>query len=88
MFLLTWCSFLPKYHFDVPRTLGFCVLLLPSNPEIVFVDSRLKDEMELIHVVECEFAEECDREVPDWSNTLEMLFRKGVRAYRQNAKRG
>ena len=49
---------------------------------VAVVDSRLKDEMELIHEAEC------DREVPDWRNTLEMLFRKGVRAYRQNAKKG
>jgi hypothetical protein len=68
-----------------------CEFEVPPHTKVrvvAVVDSRLKDEMELIHEAECKLAEECDREVPDWSNTLEMLFRKGVRAYRQNAKRG
>ena len=52
------------------------------------VDKKLCEEMELIHEAECKHAIECDREVPDWSNTLEMLFRKGVRAYKQSIKKG
>jgi hypothetical protein len=54
---------------------------------VATVDKKLCEEMKLIHEAECKAAEECDREVPDWSNTLEMLFRKGVRAYKQSAKK-
>jgi hypothetical protein len=55
---------------------------------VATVDKKLCEEMELIHEAKCKLAEECDRESPDWSNTLEMLLRKGVRAYKQNAKKG
>ena len=55
---------------------------------VATVDKKLCEEMELIHEAESKLAEEFDRESPDWSNTLEMLLRKGVRTYRQNAKGG
>jgi len=55
---------------------------------VCVVDKDLKAQMEQIHEEECKFAQECDREVPDWSNTLEMLFRKGVRVYKQSSKKG
>ena len=54
-----------------------CEFEVPPHTKVrvvAVVDSRLKDEMELIHEAECKLAEECDREVPDWSNTLEMIW--------------
>jgi hypothetical protein len=51
------------------------------------VDKKLCEEMENIHELEVERAKVEDRTEPDWSNTLEMLMKKGVRAYRQNAKK-
>jgi hypothetical protein len=38
--------------------------------------------MERIHLQEVEHAKAEDRVEPDWSNTLEMLLRKGVKSYR------
>jgi len=37
--------------------------------------------MKLIHEQETRRAKDEDRVEPDWSNTLEMLLRKGVKAY-------
>ena len=37
---------------------------------------------------ETEQAKAEDRTEPDWSNTIEMLLRKGVRGYRTNHKAG
>jgi hypothetical protein len=54
---------------------------------VATVDRNLCEEMERIHEQEIEVAKVEDRAEPDWSNTLEMLMKKGVRAYRQNAKR-
>jgi len=42
--------------------------------------------MERIHMQEIERAKAEDRTEPDWSNTIEMLLRKGVRCYRSNHK--
>jgi len=39
--------------------------------------------MEHIHVQEIERARAEDRTEPDWSNTLEMLMKKGARAYKR-----
>jgi hypothetical protein len=55
---------------------------------IATVDRKLCEEMEHIHELEIEQAKAEDRTEPDWSNTLEMLMKKGVRAYRQNTKMG
>ena len=49
---------------------------------VATVDRRLCEEMELIHEKEVKRAKEEDRSEPDWSNTIEMLLRKGVRAYK------
>jgi hypothetical protein len=49
---------------------------------VATIDDRLKQEMELIHEVEERDAEEHDRTKPEWSNTVEMLLRKGVKAYK------
>ena len=55
---------------------------------VATVDRKLCEEMERIHEQEFEVAKAEDRAEPDWSNTLEMLMKKGVRAYRQNPKKG
>jgi hypothetical protein len=49
---------------------------------VATIDDKLKREMEMIHEVEERDAEEHDRTKPEWSNTVEMLLRKGVRAYK------
>ncbi len=38
--------------------------------------------MEHIHNLEIDRAKTEDRTEPDWSNTIEMLLRKGVRSYK------
>ena len=52
---------------------------------VATVDRKLCEEMECIHMQEIERARAEDRTEPDWSNTLEMLMKKGVRAYRVNS---
>jgi hypothetical protein len=57
----------------------------PPNSKIkltVTVDDKLLNEMKRIHADEIREAEESDRVPPDWSNTVEMLLRKGVKTYR------
>jgi hypothetical protein len=49
---------------------------------VATVCSRLCDEMKRIHDAEAEDARNHDRTIPDWSNTVEMLLRKGAKAYR------
>ena len=53
---------------------------------VATVDKSLCEEMERIHEEEMKLAMAADREAPDWSNTLEMLLRKGVRSYRLNSR--
>jgi hypothetical protein len=52
---------------------------------VAVVDRKLCEEMERIHEGEIERAKAEDRNEPDWSNTLEMLLRKGVRSYKANS---
>jgi len=57
----------------------------PPNSKIrvvATVCSRLCDEMKRIHDAEAEDARNHDRTIPDWSNTVEMLLRKGAKAYK------
>jgi hypothetical protein len=54
---------------------------------VATVDRKLCEEMERIHMQETEQAKAEDRTEPDWSNTLEMLLRKGVRSYKSNSHR-
>jgi hypothetical protein len=42
--------------------------------------------MEKIHREMCGRAMNEDRSEPDWSNTIEMLLRKGVKAFRAPQK--
>jgi hypothetical protein len=43
--------------------------------------------MKRIHDAEVEDARNHDRTIPDWSNTVEMLLRKGTKAYKTRASR-
>jgi hypothetical protein len=54
---------------------------------VATIDDKLKQEMELIHEVEMRDAEIHDRAKPEWSNTVEMLLSKGVRAYKTEASK-
>ncbi len=49
---------------------------------VATVDRNLCLEMERIHEQEILRAKAEDRTVPNWSNTVEMLLRKGLRNYR------
>ncbi len=49
---------------------------------VATVEKKLCEEMTHIHDLEVEHAKAEDRVEPDWSNTIEMLLRKGVRSYR------
>ena len=62
---------------------------VPPNTKVrvvATVDRKLCEEMQLIHMQETEKAKAEDRTEPDWSNTIEMLLRKGARGYRANHK--
>jgi hypothetical protein len=48
---------------------------------VAVIDKLLEEEIERVHEAECEACRREDRNEPDWSNTLEMLLRKGVRSY-------
>jgi len=52
---------------------------------VATVCSRLCDEMKRIHDAEAEDARNHDRTIPDWSNTVEMLLRKGTKAYKSKS---
>lgn len=57
----------------------------PPNSKIkvtVTIDDKLLGQIKNIHADEMKVAEDADRVPPDWSNTVEMLLRKGVKAYR------
>ena len=54
---------------------------------VATIDDKLKQEMEMIHEVEERDAEKHDRTKPEWSNTVEMLVRKGVKAYKTEASK-
>jgi hypothetical protein len=49
---------------------------------VATIDEKLKQEMETIHEIEKRDTEEHDRTKPEWSNTVGMLLRKGVKAYK------
>jgi hypothetical protein len=49
------------------------------------ISSKLIVEIKNIHLDEIKSATERDRVEPDWSNTIEMLLRKGVKAYKSKA---
>jgi hypothetical protein len=43
--------------------------------------------MKRIHDAEAEDARNHDRTIPDWSNTVEMLLRKGAKTYKTGASK-
>lgn len=49
---------------------------------VATIDEKLVAEIKGIHAVEIKLAKEQDRTEPDWSNTIEMLLRKGVKVYK------
>lgn len=49
---------------------------------VATVDEKLVAKMREIYELEIKIASEQDRVEPDWSNTVEMLLRKGVKAYK------
>ena len=53
---------------------------------VATVDRNLCQEMGRIHVQEVERAKTEDRTEPKWSNTIDMLLRKGVRSYRSDQR--
>jgi hypothetical protein len=52
---------------------------------VATIDEKLVAKMKEIHELEVKLACEEDRVEPDWSNTIEMLLRKGVKAYKSKA---
>jgi hypothetical protein len=52
---------------------------------VATIDEKLVAKMKDIHELEIKLACEEDRVEPDWSNTVEMLLRKGVKAYKFKA---
>ncbi len=58
----------------------------PPNSKLainVTIERSLLEEMKRIHDQEIKLAKEGDRSIPDWSNTCEMICRKGVKAYKK-----
>ena len=49
---------------------------------VATVDRNLCQELQRIQVQEIERAKAEDRTEPNWSNTVEMLLRKGARNYK------
>jgi hypothetical protein len=61
---------------------------VPPNTKVrivATVDRVLCEDMERIHEQEVKRAKDVDRSEPDWSNTIEMLLRKGIKAYKKDA---
>jgi hypothetical protein len=52
---------------------------------VATIDEKLVAELKSIHQKEIKIANNEDRVEPDWSNTIEMLLRKGVKAYKSKA---
>jgi hypothetical protein len=60
---------------------------VPPNTKVrvvATVDRKLCEEMKQIHEQEIQKAKREDRAEPDWSNTIEMLLRKGAKAYKSS----
>ena len=74
------------------RDRGFvCEFEVPPHTKVrvvATVDRKLCEQMERIHEEETRRAMAEDRAEPDWSNTIEMLLRKGVRRYKSNHEAG
>ena len=65
----------------------FCAEVLGLKRRVVAsVSSVFCLELERVHDLEIAQARIGDREEPCWSNTVEMLLRKGVKAYKLEHK--
>jgi len=53
----------------------------------VTIDEKVMARLKVIHEQELKRVEDEDRTEPDWSNTVEMIIRKGTKAYLSNQKR-
>ncbi len=51
---------------------------------VATIEKALFSELVLIHDEEVKNAESTDRVPPDWSNTVEMIVRKGLKAFRKD----
>jgi len=61
---------------------------VPPNTKVRIVatiDRKLCEEIEIIHDEEVKGAKSMDRGEPDWSNTIEMLLRKGAKGYKSSS---
>ncbi len=59
---------------------------IPPHTKLVInvtIERAVVEEMKRIHDEEIRRAKAGDRSLPDWSNTCEMICRKGVRTYRK-----
>ena len=54
---------------------------------VATVEERIVREMRMIHDEETKLAQNGDRVEPDWSNTVEMLLRKGIKTWRVERKK-
>ena len=54
---------------------------------VATVEERIVREMRMIHDEETKLAQNSDRVEPDWSNTVEMLLRKGIKTWRIEGKK-
>ena len=54
---------------------------------VATVEERIVREMRMIHDEETKLAQTSDRVEPDWSNTVEMLLRKGIKTWRTERKK-
>ena len=54
---------------------------------VATVEERIVREMRVIHDEETKLARGGDRVEPDWSNTVEMLLRKGIKTWRIERKK-
>lgn len=52
----------------------------------VTIDEKVMARLKVVHEQELKRAEDEDRTEPDWSNTVEMTIRKGIKAYLQARK--
>lgn len=50
---------------------------------VATVDEFVVKEMKFIHEQEEKIADKSNHVKPDWSNTVEMLLRKGIKAYKR-----
>jgi len=54
---------------------------------VATVEEQVVREMRMIHDEETKLAQNGDRVEPDWSNTVEMLLRKGIKTWRTERKK-